>query len=139
MEHLHTAVPDMEQLAPLLNAVLPIDLPENKLTEQMSGEVRGGNTQDLLVALLRARAESIPLLLIVEDAHWLDSASWALTRLVSRDVEPMMLVVATRPLPDPLPTEYTALLRRRDTHHLALVTLPPTGGAAACPPTAGRG
>jgi predicted ATPase len=124
MEWLRTAVPDMEQLAPLLNAVLPIDLPNNALAEQMSGEVRGGNIEDLLTALLSVLAQVTPLLLILEDAHWLDSASWSLTRLVSRDVKPLMLVIAALPLPDPLPSQYAALRRRTSTHHLALVTLP---------------
>jgi predicted ATPase len=125
MARLKSTVPDKLQLAPLLNTVLPIDLPDNELTAQMSGEVRGDNTQDLLTALLADQACETPLLLVLEDAHWLDSASWALTRLVSREVEPMLLVIATRPLPDPLPAEYAALLGRSTTHHLPLNTLPP--------------
>jgi class 3 adenylate cyclase len=124
-DRLGTAVPDKEHLAPLLNAVLPTDLPDNDLTAQMTGEVRAGNTQDLLIALLKNREEETPLLLIIEDAHWLDSASWALARLVSRDIPALLLVIATRPLADPLPSEYSALLARTNTEHLALSTLPP--------------
>ncbi len=124
-DRLQTAVPDKEHLAPLLNAVLPTDLLDNDLTAQMTGEVRAGNTQNLLIALLKNRAEETPLLLIIEDAHWLDSASWALARLVSRDIPALLLVIATRPLADPLPSEYSALLARTSTEHLALSTLPP--------------
>jgi class 3 adenylate cyclase len=124
-DRLQTAVPDKERLAPLLNTVLPTDLPENNLTAQMTGEIRAGNTQDLLVALLHARTEETPLLLVVEDAHWLDSASWALTRIISRDIPTLLLVIATRPLSDPLPAEYSALLARANTQRLVLSALPP--------------
>ena len=116
--------PDDLRLAPLLNVVLPLDLPENELTEQMSGEVRADNTHELLIRLLQAAASEAPLLLVLEDAHWLDSASWALTALVSRDVQPTLIVIATRPLEDPLPAEYRQLLQDSDTQQLTLDALP---------------
>ena len=116
--------PDDLRLAPLLNVVLPLDLPENELTEQMSGEVRADNTHELLIRLLPAAASEAPLLLVLEDAHWLDSASWALTALVSRDVQPTLIVIATRPLEDPLPAEYRQLLQDSDTQQLTLDALP---------------
>ncbi|MCB0034727.1 MAG: adenylate/guanylate cyclase domain-containing protein, partial [Anaerolineales bacterium] len=68
------------QRAPLLNVVLQLGLPDTELTAQMEGEVRANNTRELLVKLLKdavAENESEPLL-IVEDVHWLDTASWAL-------------------------------------------------------------
>jgi class 3 adenylate cyclase len=122
---IQTTVPQYAHLAPLLDAVLPIDLPDTELIAQMSGEVRAGNTRDLLVGLLKARAESESLLLVLEDAHWLDSASWALTRYISREITPLALVIATRPIPDPLPNEYDSLLRRPTTQNIFLETLPP--------------
>ncbi len=102
--------PDLPRLAPLLNAVLPLDMPENELTLQMTGEVRAANTHQLLLDILNHAAQTTPLLLVLDDGHWLDSASWALIRLVSRDVHPALLIVAARPLPDPPPAEYTYLI-----------------------------
>ena len=125
IQTLQTAVPGQAQLAPLLEAVLPLELPDNENTAQLSGEARADQTRNLLLALLAARANQEPLLLILEDAHWLDSASWALTRLVSREIASLMLVLATRPMAEPLPTEYAFLLRRVNTQRIFLKTLPP--------------
>jgi class 3 adenylate cyclase/predicted ATPase len=108
------ARPDLERLAPLLNAVLPLDLPENELTAQMNGSVRADNTRDLLIQLLQSAVARAPRLLILEDAHWLDSASWALALAVSERVRPLLLVIAQRPLgaavpQPPAPAEYERL------------------------------
>ena len=116
---------DLLRLAPLLNAVLPVDLPENELTVQMAGEVRAANTHQLLVSLLNRVAQSAPLLLVLDDGHWLDSASWALARLVSRDVQPVLFVLATRPLPEPPPAEYIYLIQTAGAEVIQLGTLAP--------------
>ena len=122
--------PRLIDLAPLLNDILPLDFPENELTRQMTGEVRANNSHELLVGLLQKTARAVPLLLILEDAHWLDSASWSLTRWVSQEAQPVLLVIVTRPLADPLPTEYSQLLRAPNTNRLTLDVLPPEDTAA---------
>jgi hypothetical protein len=66
-------------LAPLLNTLLAVDLPENEVTSQMTGELRADSLNQLLLDLVRPEAEQTPLLIVLEDAHWMDSASWALT------------------------------------------------------------
>ena len=108
------ADPALARLAPLLNSVLPLELPDNELTAQLTGEVRADNTRELLVRLLQAAATgpgggASPLLLVLDDAHWFDSASWALARQVVAQVRPLLLVLATRPLVEPLPEEYRRL------------------------------
>jgi len=84
--------------APLLNSVLRIDVPDNELTAQMSGVVRSDNTDAFLVALLADLAATGPLVLILEDCHWMDSRSWALVRRAAAEVEAMVTVLSTRPL-----------------------------------------
>jgi class 3 adenylate cyclase/tetratricopeptide (TPR) repeat protein len=116
--------PQLLHLAPLLAAVLPFDWPDNELTFQMSGQVRADNTNRLLVELLKKVASTNPLLLVLEDAHWLDSASWALLQLVSREVQPVLVVVVTRPLTEPLPPEYIQLRQLPITRYLKLEVLP---------------
>ncbi|HLF29277.1 MAG TPA: AAA family ATPase [Anaerolineae bacterium] len=123
LTRLHEIDADLLRLAPLLNAVLPLDFPENELTLQLAGEVRAANTQQLLVRLLHQVAQSAPLLLVLDDGHWLDSTSWALARLVSRDVQPALFVVATRPLPEPPPAEYTYLVKSAGARLISLETL----------------
>ena len=108
----------LARLAPLLNSVLPLELPDNELTAQLTGEVRADNTRQLLVQLLQAAATgpraaaASPLLLVLDDAHWFDSASWALARQVVARVRPLLLVLATRPLVEPLPGRLPAPPRR---------------------------
>lgn len=103
------------ELTPLLNSVLPLDWPDNELTAQMSGKVRADNTHNLLVCILRQvvtrrGAVEPPILLVLEDARWLDSASWGLARLVAEQVPSLMMVLAVRPLLAPVPDDYTQLL-----------------------------
>ena len=58
---------------------------------------RAGRTRDLLVLLLRAVVGDKPTVVVIEDAHWLDSASTGLVLALSRERLPLLLVVATRP------------------------------------------
>jgi tetratricopeptide (TPR) repeat protein len=94
----------------LLNVVLALDLPDNEITAQMTGEVRADNTRDLLVLLLQKAAQEAPLLLALEDAHWFDSASWSVVRVVSQQVQPLLLLATTRPFDGAPPPEFTQLL-----------------------------
>ncbi len=114
--------PDLKKVAPLLNAVLALNLPDNGLTSEMSGEVRADNTVSLLVRLLKLLAAPAEgeagTLIVLEDAHWLDSASWALARRVSRDLPRVLLVVVTRPLGESPPEDYVKLTR--DSHTVTM-------------------
>jgi class 3 adenylate cyclase/tetratricopeptide (TPR) repeat protein len=117
--------PDLERLAPLLGDVLPLDLTPDELIGQLQGQVRADNTRGLLVGALRAAAdEEQPLLLVLEDAHWCDSASWALAWLVSQRVPKALLVLALRPLVEPVPDEYQRLRQARAAQQLRLDPLP---------------
>jgi predicted ATPase len=91
--------PDLLQLAPLLSAVLPLSFTDNEVTTQMTGKVRAENTQKLLVQLLTRSASSAPHLLVLEDAHWLDPSSLALTALVTQQTQSLLVVITARPFP----------------------------------------
>ena len=117
-------LPDKMQYAPLLDSVLAIDLPDNELTQHIHGEARAVETQRLLVALLEQAAKAAPVLLVLEDAHWLDSASWALVRSVAQEMPSVYLVVATRPLGETPPVDYTRLLALDGVQVLRLQPLP---------------
>jgi class 3 adenylate cyclase/tetratricopeptide (TPR) repeat protein len=88
--------PELRDLAPLLNPVLALELPETPVSAQLSGQGRAGRTRELLVRLLRAVVGDKPTVLVIEDAHWLDSASTGLVLALSRERLPLLLVVATR-------------------------------------------
>jgi predicted ATPase/class 3 adenylate cyclase len=83
-------------LAPLLNVVLGLDLPDTEATAPLQNERRIQATRQFLGERLAAAAAS-PLLLTVDDAQWLDSASWALLREFVRRRLPVLTVLASRP------------------------------------------
>lgn len=126
---------DLRERAPLLNAVLPLHLPDNELTAQLTGDVRAANTREMLVtALEQVPRASSTLLIVMEDGHWFDSASWALLEAVHRAIAGMMLVLVTRPLNatassaglyENAPPEYGRLRSNPKTEHLVLATLNP--------------
>jgi class 3 adenylate cyclase/tetratricopeptide (TPR) repeat protein len=118
------ARPDLERLAPLLNEVLPLGLPGSEVTEQMEGQVRADNTRALLVGLLDLAASRGPMVVVLEDAHWLDSSSWALAWRVCQRVPDLLLVLVTRPLGELAPTEHGRLQGAPGAQSLRLGALP---------------
>jgi hypothetical protein len=107
-----------------VNSVLPLELPDNELTAQLTGEARADNTRQLLLQLLQPTAampaaRAAPLLIVLDDAHWFDSASWALARQVVAQVRPLLLVLAARPLVEPFPDDYRRLRQDPATEYLA--------------------
>ncbi|MFN8458085.1 MAG: adenylate/guanylate cyclase domain-containing protein [Anaerolineae bacterium] len=126
----HAPLTALSPLAPLLSPVLSLEWPDNDMTEQMTGKVRADNTTELLLRLLQAEIrqgaqEGQSYLLVLEDAHWLDSASWVVTEQVAQHAQPLLLLLATRPPTDPVPPEYNQLIRSPHTEWLVLDSLPP--------------
>ena len=89
---------DEHDRAPLLEAALPFDLADTEVTERMSAKGRAEARRELMVELIRRLAARGPLMIVMEDAQWLDSASWDLLEAVHREVDPVLLVIASRPL-----------------------------------------
>ena len=84
---------------PLLGAVLNLSIPDNDLTHSFDAKLRKASLEALLVDCLRARAKEMPLLLILEDSHWLDPLSHDLLEEIGRTIVdlPVLLVLAYRP------------------------------------------
>jgi class 3 adenylate cyclase/tetratricopeptide (TPR) repeat protein len=116
--------PESQWMAPLLNPVLSFNLPENELTEQMRGEARQDATQELMVQLLQTFVSGQSLLLVIDEAHWLDSLSWTLLRRVQRELHPLLLVVVARPMGGEEPLIYGELSAHPSTRRMVLDTLP---------------
>ncbi|HWD77101.1 MAG TPA: AAA family ATPase [Solirubrobacteraceae bacterium] len=92
-------VPEVERLIPLLSSVLPARIPDNEWTQAMAGDVRADNTTMLFTRVLSRLTAVEPALLVVEDAHWLDSSSRAVLRRVVRSVPRLLTIVTTRSAP----------------------------------------
>jgi predicted ATPase/class 3 adenylate cyclase len=124
--------PALAEQTPLLSAVLPFEFPDTDLTRPWQGQVRADRTRALLAQILAATYAAAPLLLVLEDAHWLDSASWALLAEVRRAVQPLLLLLALRPpsavqaatTAESLTTEYQQLLADPGTQMVRLAALP---------------
>jgi class 3 adenylate cyclase/tetratricopeptide (TPR) repeat protein len=88
-------------LMPILNPVFGLDLPDTDHTHPIAGEARASSARTLLAAVLRRAAGAGPLAILIDDAHWLDSASWALLAEIVRSRPAIAVVVFTRPVADP--------------------------------------
>jgi predicted ATPase/class 3 adenylate cyclase len=85
---------------PLLGAVLNLPIPDNDLTGSFDAKLRKESLESLLVDCLRKRARSTPLLLVLEDCHWMDSLSHDLLEVIARAILdlPVLIALAYRPL-----------------------------------------
>jgi class 3 adenylate cyclase/tetratricopeptide (TPR) repeat protein len=128
--HVHDVAPELMERLPLLNDVLNLGLAENELTASLDTHLRHESLVSLLLALLRVWTVERPLVLVLEDAHWLDTLSWDLTVQAARALAvarvPLLLVVVMRPLAgEAARTEPQALAGLAETEHLALESLSP--------------
>jgi predicted ATPase len=107
----------------LLNPILSLALPDSADTASLSQQARLDQTRDLLLALLRQRFQAPARAILVENAQDLDPASWRLLLAISREIQPLLLVIATRPLAEPLPTGYAQLQQAARRQTLSLKAL----------------
>ncbi len=108
----------MTMLAPLLSTILSTDFEDNEITSQLSGAVRADNTNDLLLRLLGRDVAARPTMVVLEDAHWLDSASWSLVLRARRTIAPLLLVLTMRPIVDAAADPLGTLRDEATTLHL---------------------
>jgi len=87
---------DRTELGSLLNPLTDADFEDSPATSHLLGQARADATDDLIVQLLQERAEQDPLVIVVEDGHWMDSASWRLALRVAKEVHPVLLMVTCR-------------------------------------------
>ncbi|HLI51049.1 MAG TPA: tetratricopeptide repeat protein, partial [Thermomicrobiaceae bacterium] len=101
-EQLGAIDPGLISRLPLLGAVLGLRIPDNELTRTFDARLRKTSLEALLVDCIRARAATMPLLLVLEDCHWIDPVSHDLLEAVGRAIadRPVLLALAYRP-PEP--------------------------------------
>jgi predicted ATPase len=84
---------------PLLGAVLNLpQIPDNDLTRTLDGQLRKSSLESLLVDCLRSPVNRQPLLLVLEDCHWIDPLSYDLLEVIGRAIAslPVLIVMAYR-------------------------------------------
>ncbi len=84
---------------PLLGAVVNLAIPENDTTRSLDAKLRKAALEGLLVECVRHRAGLHPLVIILEDAHWLDPLSQDLIEVLARSIAflPVLILLAVRP------------------------------------------
>ena len=89
--------------APLLEPVLGIEIPDTDLTRGFDAKLRKASLEDLLTQVLRARAATEPIVIVLEDCHWMDELSRDLLQVLCRAsaVLRLVFVLAYRPAETP--------------------------------------
>ena len=93
------ANPALVARLPLLGAVLDRPIEDNELTSGFDAKLRKSSLETLLVQWLSWRAANGPLVMVLEDCHWMDQLSVDLLERVARALPGMAaaLVVTYRP------------------------------------------
>ncbi len=95
---------------PLLEVALNLEIGETELTRSLDARVRKDALETTVIACVRAitggrregrdeLAPPTPLLIVIEDCHWIDPLSHDLLELVARSIvdRPVLMVLAYRP------------------------------------------
>lgn len=91
--------PSHVRRAPLLASLLGLELPDNEVTAAFDAKLRKASLESLLADVLRAEAERRPLVIVLEDCHWIDEASLDLFEVLVRETAglPVLFIAAYRP------------------------------------------
>jgi class 3 adenylate cyclase/tetratricopeptide (TPR) repeat protein len=94
--------PALVPRAPLLGGLLDLPIPDNDLTASFDAKLRKTSLEGLLVECLRARSSAGPVVLALEDCHWLDPLSRDLLEVLARALAGFnaLVVLAYRPSTD---------------------------------------
>ncbi|MBK9711398.1 MAG: tetratricopeptide repeat protein [Kouleothrix sp.] len=91
--------PDWLVRLPLLGDLLGLPIADNATTAAFEPRLRQGALFELVVELAQVWARPQPLLLLIDDAHWMDEASKGLTLALGRALGklPLLLALVHRP------------------------------------------
>ena len=85
---------------PLLGSVLGVLIPDNDLTRSMDAKVRNESLEALLIEMIKLEARKNPLLLVLDDCHWIDDLSRHMVVEVGKVIStiPVLMVLVYRSL-----------------------------------------
>jgi adenylate cyclase len=91
--------PERLSALPLLGTLLNIAIPDNDFTRSLEPEIRQSALHALLEDCLKAAAQKEPILIVIEDLHWVDALSHDLLDGLAKSLtyHPVCLVLAYRP------------------------------------------
>ncbi|MCB9136608.1 MAG: tetratricopeptide repeat protein [Anaerolineales bacterium] len=91
--------PEIVFRTPLLRDVVNLPISHNDITQAMDARIRKGSLENLLVDCIRYQASHSPVLLVLEDCHWIDPLSNDLLEVIARNIAdlPVMILAIYRP------------------------------------------
>jgi class 3 adenylate cyclase/tetratricopeptide (TPR) repeat protein len=91
--------PERLQAMPLLSILLDLEIPDNDFTNALKPEHRKNVLTALLQNCLSAETRSRPILIVIEDLHWLDMLSHELLESLAKALAdcPICFILAYRP------------------------------------------
>src|SRR5690606_32656242 len=94
--------PGTDDALPLVASLLAVP-DEASRAPALSPQLRKQRIQELVVELVARLAAPRPLVLVIEDLHWMDESSLELVGLLARRVAraPVLVVMTARPLFEP--------------------------------------
>ena len=92
-------VPQRTEALPLLGTLLGLNIPDNEFTQTLEPKSRQSALHILLEDCLKAAAKDEPLLIVIEDFHWIDALSYELLEELAKGLWrfPVCFVLAYRP------------------------------------------
>ncbi len=95
--------PTLVPRAPLLSEVIGVSMPDTDLTRAFDAKLRKSSLENLLATVLAHRTSREPIVIVLEDCHWIDALSrdllGALTRAAAANC--VLVVLAYRPATRP--------------------------------------
>lgn len=91
--------PARQQALPLLAPLLGVTIPDNEFTHALEPKIRQSALSALLEDCLKTAAANHPLLIVIEDLHWLDALSHDLLENLAKGLvdAPICFLLAYRP------------------------------------------
>jgi class 3 adenylate cyclase/tetratricopeptide (TPR) repeat protein len=119
--------PALRARLPLLGPLLNLTIPDNDLTASLDPKLRKTLLENLALDYIRRRAQVGPLLIVLEDCHWLDAVSQDLLQVVAPKLaaSPVILLVVYRP-PEDDQSKLEGILAEASTTEIRLTEFSPT-------------
>ena len=91
--------PALVQRAPLLSEIFAISIDDTELTASFDAKLRKSSLENLLAICLRDKSIGEPIVIVIEDAHWIDALSHDLLEALIRASADLrvLFVIAYRP------------------------------------------
>ncbi len=85
---------------PVIGEIMGVAFPETTMTRYLNAKVKKQRVFDIIFDLLKEAGRAKPVAVIIEDIHWVDTASLELINYIGRNIEdkPMLLALISRPV-----------------------------------------